>query len=261
MIRIILLLAVVTTSLAADLSHVDKQFQGDSLTEGVVTHEVFKKQNEPEHDHPVFRGEEKNEGRARVEPVRPRTPYAKHDMLADEPMQALPTEVDKMDAQQPNYGYSHPVEVAFPDVPYAPSYGYGPSYAPPSSYDVYANSPSDYFLEPDTSAFGLLWSQVPDARTMVNYAGRTIGWILNSFIIIIFGSFLTVGFCTYTDLCSIKFNGIGPIHEEMRSLMSPEKLEKIGHAAEFVKSAIDKYQKIQKVHSPNNRLRRAITKN
>lgn len=45
----------------------------------------------------------------------------------------------------------------------------------------------------------------------------------------------------------------------MRSLMTPERLEKISTAADFVKNAIDKYQKIQKVTNLNNvRSRRAI---
>lgn len=74
------------------------------------------------------------------------------------------------------------------------------------------------------------------------------------------GSLLTVGVCSYTNLCSIVFHGVGPIHEEMRALISPERLEKISNAADFVKTAIDKYQKIQKVTDavPGTRKRRAI---
>lgn len=30
--------------------------------------------------------------------------------------------------------------------------------------DIYGNGPNNYLLEPDTSAVGLLWSQVPDSR-------------------------------------------------------------------------------------------------
>lgn len=58
---------------------------------------------------------------------------------------------------------------------------------------------------------------------------------------------MTVGVCSYTNLCTIHFHGVGPIHEEMRALVSPDRLEKISNAADFVKNAIDKYQKIQKV--------------
>lgn len=49
--------------------------------------------------------------------------------------------------------------------------------------------------------------------------------------------------------------GFGPIHEEMRSLITPERLEKIGTAADFVKTAIDKYQKIQNVNAERRRRR------
>lgn len=93
---------------------------------------------------------------------------------------------------------------------------------------------------------------------MVGYAGRTFSWILSSLFVLILGSFLTVGFCTYTNLCKITINGVGPIHEEMRALMTPERLEKISTAADFVKTAIDKYQKIQRVPEPGTRKRRAI---
>lgn len=94
---------------------------------------------------------------------------------------------------------------------------------------------------------------------MVGFVGRTISWVFNSIFILFLGSLLTVGVCTYTNLCTIAFNGVGPIHEEVRALITPERLEKIGHAADFVKTAIDKYQKIQKVPDANGfRRRRAI---
>lgn len=95
-------------------------------------------------------------------------------------------------------------------------------------------------------------------QTIVSYAGRTISWIFSSIFVLMLGSLITVAVCSYTDLCSITFNGVGPIHEEMRSLISPDRLERIGKAADFVKTAIDKYQKIQKVAEPGTRKRRAI---
>lgn len=97
-------------------------------------------------------------------------------------------------------------------------------------------------------------------QTLVSYAGRTILWMFNSVFVLFLGSLLTVGVCSYTNLCSIAFHGVGPIHEEMRALMNPERLEKISHAADFVKTAIDKYQKIQKVADelPSKRKRRGV---
>lgn len=46
------------------------------------------------------------------------------------------------------------------------------------SYDMYANAPSNYLMEPDTSAVGLLWSQVPDARVSINHSNITIPSII-----------------------------------------------------------------------------------
>lgn len=94
---------------------------------------------------------------------------------------------------------------------------------------------------------------------MVGFVGRTIAWVFNSIFVLILGSLLTVAVCTYTNLCTIAFQGVGPIHEEMRALMTPDGLGKISYAADFVKTAIDKYQKIQKVSDATGmRRRRAI---
>lgn len=82
-------------------------------------------------------------------------------------------------------------------------------------------------------------------QTIVSYVGRSISWMFGSIFLLFLGSLLTVGVCSYTNLCAITFSGIGPIHEEMRSLITPEKLDKISNAAQFVKTAIDKYQDIQ----------------
>ncbi|XP_013192347.1 uncharacterized protein LOC106136363 [Amyelois transitella] len=216
----------------------------------------------PELEHPIYRPEEhKKEGRVKIQPVRPQGSSLNHDrMLSDQPIEAT-TEVNRIDNLAiPNYGFvANPVEVAYPDIPYAPGYGYDNGYSGPHGYEMYANNPSNYYLEPDTSTFGLLWSQVPDSRTLVSYVGRTISWIFGSMFTLFLGSLLTVGVCTYTNLCSIAFHGVGPIHEEMRALMSPERLERISNAADFVKTAIDKYQKIQKVtDSVPGRQKRAI---
>ncbi|XP_045767863.1 uncharacterized protein LOC123869147 [Maniola jurtina] len=254
MYKIIVISVVIASVLCAEIpSHVtlDKQTNiKPDVAEAIETHAVYKKPLKPELEHhPVYRAEELNQGRARIEPVRAKGPVVKHDMLADEPTPA--SDVDKVD----NYGFSNPVEVAYPDIPYAPGYGYGNGFTGPNNYDLY--NPSDYYMEPDTSTAGLLWSQVPDSRTLVSYAGRTISWIFSSIFVLMLGSLITIGVCSYTHLCSITFNGVGPIHEEMRSLITPERLERIGKAADIVKTAIDRYQKIQTVAEPGTRKRRS----
>nr|XP_049693044.1 uncharacterized protein LOC126053859 [Helicoverpa armigera] len=249
-----LLLALAVSAFTAEISSsyalLEKQaaFQPELKTEH-RDHPV----HEDNAEHPVYRPEDGNRGRARIEPVKPFGPVIKHDaMLSDQP--SASTEVNRIgsDVGILDNGYvPGTADVAYPDIPYAPGYPYAVGYPESNNYD--------YLMEPDTSTFGLLWSQMPYARTMVSAVGHTITWIFNSIFILIIGSLLTVGVCTYTNLCSIAFHGVGPIHEEMRSLMNPEKLEKIIHAADFVKSAIDKYQKIQKVNeAAGMRRRRAI---
>ncbi|XP_037975518.2 uncharacterized protein LOC105396319 isoform X1 [Plutella xylostella] len=258
MIKTFLLLLTLTSALAAEISNsyslLEKHasFNPDLKTEPVETHAVSKKESRPDEPHPVFRGE----GRARIEMVKPEGPVVKHEMLGDQPEQKQENRIDNA----PSYTYGPmPTEVAYPDIPYAPGYGYDNGY-PANSYDGYGNGLTNYLLEPDTSAFSMMWSQVPDSRAIVGFVGRTIAWVINSMFVIFLGSLLTIGVCSYTNLCSIHFHGVGPIHEEMRSLMSmtPEKLEKISTAAGFVKNAIDKYQKIQKVGNEVNRKRRSI---
>ncbi|CAH0674043.1 unnamed protein product [Spodoptera exigua] len=270
MIKIIaVLLAIVATAYSAEISTsyaaLDKHaaFKPELATAPLETHAV---QDMPhEAAHPVYRPEEMIQARARIEPVKAFGPVIKHDsMLSDQP--EVPTEVNRIDdlGILANGYVPGTADVAYPDVPYAPAYYYDSGYGASNNYDMYNSN--NYLMEPDTSAFSLLWSQMPHARTMVSFVGRTITWILNSVIVLILGSLLTVGVCTYTNLCTIAFHGVGPIHEEMRALMSPERLEKISSAADFVKTAIDKYQKIQKVtdtvHKGDGlRRRRAIFNN
>ncbi|XP_049871070.1 uncharacterized protein LOC126370283 isoform X1 [Pectinophora gossypiella] len=255
-VLLVLTISVYSAEISSSYALLEKNaaFRPDLKTEPLETHAIFKKDSQAEERHPVY----KNEGRAKIEPVRPKGPIIKHDMLADQPVGS--TEVNRIDNLAiPNYAYvPAPAEVAYPDVPYAPGYGY--EGYPSQGYDVYgsSNTPNSYLMEPDASPVSLLWSQFPDSRTLVSYAGRTMVWIFNSIIVVLFGSLITVGLCSYTNLCTITFHGVGPIHEEMRSLVSPERLEKISHAADFVKNAIDKYQKIQQVTGDGKRKRRAV---
>ncbi|KAI8420809.1 hypothetical protein MSG28_008012 [Choristoneura fumiferana] len=231
MLKRIAFLLLATTALSAEIprNSLEKTaFNPDPNAEPVSTHPVSKKASEPELDpRPIYKTEERTNGRARIAPVRPQGQIVKYDqMLADQPNSAA-TEVNRVDNQQiPNYAFvPGPAEVAYPDIPYAPGYGYENGY-PPSS----------------------------------GYVGKTISWIFGSIFMLLLGSFLTVGVCTYTNICTITMQGFGPIHEEMRSLITPERLEKIGTAADFVKTAIDKYQKIQNVDA-ERRKRRALFNN
>ncbi|XP_037296830.1 uncharacterized protein LOC115444085 [Manduca sexta] len=254
---IVVFLALAISALGAELppsySLVEKQpFKPELNMESLETHAVYKKEPKSDTEHPVYKPEEhKNQGRARIEPVRPSGSMGKYDrMLADQPTGS--TEINRID-NPTNFEYDHqPSEVTYPDVPYAPGYGYESGYPTLNNYDMYRN---DYMMEPDTSAYGLLWSQVPDARTLVSYVGRTISWIFGSMFMIFFGSVLTIGVCTYTNLCTFAFNGVGPINDA-RSLLTPERLENLSTAADFVKTAINKYQKIQKVAEMPARNRR-----
>ncbi|KAI8420810.1 hypothetical protein MSG28_008012, partial [Choristoneura fumiferana] len=169
MLKRIAFLLLATTALSAEIprNSLEKTaFNPDPNAEPVSTHPVSKKASEPELDpRPIYKTEERTNGRARIAPVRPQGQIVKYDqMLADQPNSAA-TEVNRVDNQQiPNYAFvPGPAEVAYPDIPYAPGYGYENGYPPSSGYDMYGNSVGNY-IEPDTTPFGLFWSQVPDSR-------------------------------------------------------------------------------------------------
>lgn len=87
------LLALATTAFSAEISSsyamLEKQavFKPDLKTEAVEHHGM--KEAGPEVEHPVYPVEIKNQGRARIEPVRSFGPVIRHDaMLADQPVVA-----------------------------------------------------------------------------------------------------------------------------------------------------------------------------
>lgn len=85
----LLLLAAAIPALIAEtptaFTLLEKHEQIPKLTETVATHAVFKKETKPE-PRPVYKGEDQHQGRANIEPVRPKGPVIKYDpMLADEP--------------------------------------------------------------------------------------------------------------------------------------------------------------------------------
>lgn len=90
MFKLLLLAAVIPALLAETPSafgllanHADLP---DFKTEPVEKQPVVKKEAKPD-PHPVYRGEEQHQGRANIEPVRPKGPVIKYDpMLADQPI-------------------------------------------------------------------------------------------------------------------------------------------------------------------------------
>lgn len=101
MLKILVFCLVVVSALSAEiLTHatLDKEvrFKPEG-EEAIETHAIYKKQSNPEpKHHPVYRAEEhQNEGRAKIEPVRPRDPVINHDMLADEPVPVSTSEVNR----------------------------------------------------------------------------------------------------------------------------------------------------------------------
>ncbi|KAI8420808.1 hypothetical protein MSG28_008012 [Choristoneura fumiferana] len=285
MLKRIAFLLLATTALSAEIprNSLEKTaFNPDPNAEPVSTHPVSKKASEPELDpRPIYKTEERTNGRARIAPVRPQGQIVKYDqMLADQPNSAA-TEVNRVDNQQiPNYAFvPGPAEVAYPDIPYAPGYGYENGYPPSSGYDMYGNSVGNY-IEPDTTPFGLFWSQVPDSREISpmpyyyrdGYKGRplkletspsylalvepenpkpelhaiacvklALSFLIKNFSALILGSAAALSICKLTSLCS-QGATLLQLKREIRSLATPQRIKR---ATEFVEKAIRKYNAMQ----------------
>ncbi|KAL4707312.1 hypothetical protein ACJJTC_019850 [Scirpophaga incertulas] len=262
MLKIIFILSAVSVSaLSAEMSAsyalLEKHtaFNPDLKTKSVNTLNKTTDSLDPK-EHPVY---SPHDSLPKIKPIKATEPIVKYErMLSDQSIETK-TEVNRI--ENGDFVPTHNLEVSYPDVAYAPGYNHN-EYADSKNYEMNEESPSPYYEEPtEITPFSLLWSQIPDSRMIGSLLGRTMSWIFRSIFTLLLGTLLTLGVCTYTNICTITVNGVSPIHDEMRSIVTPAGLKKIGHAADFVKRAIDKYQEIQTLDEIDafKRKRRAIT--
>lgn len=84
-------------------------------------------------------------------------------------------------------------------------------------------------------------------QTVFAVIGKGIAYLATGAGIVLLGAIFVFGLCTFTPLCHIKLAGFNPltIKEEVRSYMTPDN---ISATVNFLREAINKYQKIQKNH-------------
>lgn len=83
-------------------------------------------------------------------------------------------------------------------------------------------------------------------QTVLSAVGRGISFVVSGAGILLAGAALVFGICTFTPICHIKLAGFNPltIKEEVRAYMTPDN---ISTAVNFLREAVNKYKKMQKI--------------
>lgn len=105
------------------------------------------------------------------------------------------------------------------------------------------------------TAISFLRSILPFPGSIFSAVARIGSSILSSLGVILFGGAVTTLICTFTPFCTISFaalpflrlkNNAKEITEKIGAEITPER---VARAAEFMKTALEKYQKLQATNS------------
>lgn len=138
--------------------------------------------------------------------------------------------------------------------PYA--YNNPGAFAVQSGYEGYlvpgpaSNSPAaiDY-ADSAYSPFTALTNIIPSPRTVISAIGRALAVVLGLVGITVMGGGLTTAICTFTPLCTISF-ALPFVRSTAKKVaeavdIDPETTERLSRAANFVQTALEKFQKMQ----------------
>ncbi|XP_037030738.1 uncharacterized protein LOC119070489 [Bradysia coprophila] len=170
----------------------------------------------------------------------------------------------------PNYGPQDNVQqyVSSYGGPYAPGVnavgypiyggGYGPSgfgvqtgfegYYVPSGVPIPPPPPP-----PGPAIWDLFRNNLPYPRTMLSMLMRSGTYLLSSIGVVLFGGAVTTAICTFTPLCTISFAALPllGLRETLNSKTIKESIaseitsDRVRRAAEFLRTALEKYNQIQ----------------
>lgn len=79
---------------------------------------------------------------------------------------------------------------------------------------------------------------------ILRIAGKVGLFLLGGAVLLVIGGAFTAAVCSVTPICTLTFMGYGLTNEQVRSMMTPDR---ISVASELVNEAIEKYQKLQGV--------------
>lgn len=106
---------------------------------------------------------------------------------------------------------------------------------------------------PPIGLWDVLRNQLPYPRTLMSMLMRSGTYLLSSIGVLLFGGAATTAICTFTPLCTITFAALPflGLRESLTSKTIKESIaseitsERVRRAAEFVRTALEKYNQIQ----------------
>lgn len=145
--------------------------------------------------------------------------------------------------------------VGYP-VPYGGGYGPGAGLAFQSGYEGFLMPHIPQIPPPPPPGPGLMdifRSSLPYSRTVTSMLMRSGTYLMNSIFVVLFGGAVTTAICTLTPLCTITFAALPflGLRESLTSKTIKESIaseitsDRVRRAAEFVRTALEKYNQIQ----------------
>lgn len=154
---------------------------------------------------------------------------------------------------QPPYGQSPYGPIAF--APVQTEYGILVPDIPPHHDSPHHDSIVSLPPPPPPSAYpGDLIDLVKDLvpRSLVFLLAKWSAFIVSLFSLVAFGGIITTAICSFTPLCTISFAAL-PFAALRNSIVSTQdgngSIDRVRRAAQFVSSAIEKYEKLQQAVS------------
>lgn len=155
-------------------------------------------------------------------------------------------------------------------IPYGPGFPGGPgAFTVQSGYEGFL-VPSVIPPPPPPpfqGAFGLLRNLMPMPNSLISLLMRSGGYIFNSLAVVLFGGAVTTALCTLTPLCTITFAalpllGLRDTTTALQKALGQEiTSERVARAAEFVGTALVKYQTLQAEQEKQMAVEKALAGN
>lgn len=149
-----------------------------------------------------------------------------------------------------SYGGPYPPNYAAGGIPYGGPGGYpNPAgFAIQTGYEGFL-VPSIPPPPPPGPGFFEFFAQIlPFPRTMSSMFMKSGSYLLSALVTLLMGGLATTAICTMTPLCSITFAALPLIglRGTVEKVGAELTTDRVKRAAEFVKTALEKYQKMQK---------------
>ncbi|XP_052863402.1 uncharacterized protein LOC128270039 [Anopheles cruzii] len=144
----------------------------------------------------------------------------------------------------------------------------GPTFDPATAFAVIPTGGFEGFLIPgplekeQPSLLSSMRTLLPSARSLVTFVGRVASVVVGSVGVLLFGTILTSLTCFFTPFCTLSFRnakfltgvsgtplpgGTGGVQELVEAVGEQMTAERVKRAAEFLYTAIDKFQRLNNV--------------